>query len=163
MSLLARAASVSPFGPIFSKELRVTSRRKRTYLLRVGYLSLLLLALLLAFASTGRSYGGVAAQMQRQAALGTAFFLAFTIFSVGAMGLIGPVLTANAIGAEKLAKTLPVLLMTPITAWQVVSGKLFSRVLVALMRKRPDAEPDSGAKDGNPSTNTDPVAPRATG
>ncbi|QOV87440.1 RDD family protein [Humisphaera borealis] len=133
MSLLARVATVSPFGPIFGKELRVTSRRKRTYLLRVGYLSLLLLALLLAYASSGRSYGGVAAQMQRQAALGTAFFVAFTIFSVGAMGLIGPVLTANAIGAEKLAKTLPVLLMTPITAWQVVSGKLFSRVLVALM------------------------------
>ncbi len=133
MSLLARAAAISPFGPIFGKELRVTSRRKRTYLLRMGYLGLLLLALLLAYATTGRSFGGVAAQMQRQAALGTAFFAAFTIFSVASMGLMGPVLTANAIGAEKLAKTLPVLLMTPISAWQVVSGKLFSRVLIALM------------------------------
>lgn len=133
MSMLARAASLSPFGPIFGKELRVTSRRKRTYLLRAGYLGLLLLALLMAYATTGRSYGGVAAQMQRQAELGTAFFIAFTIVSIGSMGLIGPVLTANAIGAEKLAKTLPVLLMTPITAWQVVSGKLLSRVLVALM------------------------------
>ena len=80
MSLLARAAGVSPFGPIFGKELRVTSRRKRTYLLRMGYLGLLLLALLLAYATTGRSYGGVAAQMQRQAALGSAFFAAFTLF-----------------------------------------------------------------------------------
>lgn len=132
MSLLARAAGVSPFGPIFGKELRVTSRRKRSYLLRVGYLGLLLVALLFAYATTGRSGGGVAAQAQRQQELGFAFFMAFTVFCVGSMGLIGPVLTANAIGAEKLAKTLPVLLMTPITAWQIVSGKLLSRVLTAL-------------------------------
>src|SRR3712207_4992435 len=132
MSLLARAAGVSPFGPIFGKELRVTSRRKRSYLLRVGYLGLLLVALLFAYAVTGRSGGGVAAQAQAQQELGFAFFTAFALFCVGSMGLIGPVLTANAIGGEKLAKTLPVLLMTPITAWQIVSGKLLSRVLAAL-------------------------------
>ncbi|MDB5295777.1 MAG: hypothetical protein JWO31_1760, partial [Phycisphaerales bacterium] len=68
----------------------------------------------------------------QQQELGFAFFMAFTVFCVGSMGLIGPVLTANAIGAEKLAKTLPVLLMTPIGAWQIVSGKLFSSVLAAL-------------------------------
>ena len=139
MSLLARVAAVapfgglSPFGPIFGKELRVTSRRRRTYALRVGYLGLLLLAMLLAYTATsGRSYGGVAQQTMRQAELGHAFFVAFAVFCIGSMGLIGPVLTANAIGAERLAKTLPVLLMTPITAWQVVSGKLLSRALTAL-------------------------------
>src|SRR3954447_12433105 len=49
-----------------------------------------------------------------------------------AMTAFPPVLTAQAIGSERLAKTLPVLLMTPINAWQVVGGKLFSRVLAAL-------------------------------
>lgn len=29
--LPARAASLNPFGPIFGKELRVTSRKKRSY------------------------------------------------------------------------------------------------------------------------------------
>jgi ABC-type transport system involved in multi-copper enzyme maturation permease subunit/uncharacterized RDD family membrane protein YckC len=139
MSLLARAAAVSPFrglspfGPIFGKELRVTSRRRRTYALRVGYLALLLMAMLLAYSVTNaRSYGGVAQQAMRQAQLGHAFFVAFSIFCIWSMGLIGPVLTANAIGGERLAKTLPVLLMTPITAWQVVAGKLLSRALTAV-------------------------------
>jgi ABC-type transport system involved in multi-copper enzyme maturation permease subunit/uncharacterized RDD family membrane protein YckC len=141
MSLLARAAAaspfrgLSPFGPIFGKELRVTSRRKRTYALRVAYLALLLLAMLWAYTVTrNRSYGGggVAQQTAQQAALGHGFFLAFCVFCIGSMGFIGPVLTANGIGAERLAKTLPVLLMTPITAWQVVSGKLLSRALTAL-------------------------------
>ena len=41
-------------------------------------------------------------------------------------------LTSTAISAERLGKTLHVLLMTPITTWQIISGKLFSRLLVAL-------------------------------
>ena len=54
------------------------------------------------------------------------------MFCIGAMALIGPVLTSTAINGERQAKTLPVLLMTPLTAWQIVSGKLFSKLLMAL-------------------------------
>src|SRR5438477_10025164 len=54
------------------------------------------------------------------------------MFSVIAMGLIGAVLTSTAINSERTHKTLHVLLMTPLTAWQIVSGKLFSRLLTAL-------------------------------
>jgi ABC-type transport system involved in multi-copper enzyme maturation permease subunit len=54
------------------------------------------------------------------------------MFSVLAMAAIGPVLTATAVSGERLGKTLHVLLMTPVTAWQIVAGKLFSRLLVAL-------------------------------
>ncbi|HEX8915754.1 MAG TPA: ABC transporter permease, partial [Humisphaera sp.] len=130
MSALGR---LSPFGPIFTKELRVGARRKRTYALRVGYLAVLLLALLGAYGSVGIGRaGGVAAQAERQQALGFAFFTAFTVCLMGTMTIVAPVLTANAIGAERLARTLPVLLMTPITSWQVVGGKLFSRLLTAL-------------------------------
>src|SRR5919106_2026247 len=94
MSLLAHASGLSPFGPIFGKELRTTSRRKRNYLLRVGYLALLLMTLMMAYASVGlRSYGGLAQRAQRQAELGVAFFMFFSIFCVCAMGLVGPVLT----------------------------------------------------------------------
>ena len=41
---------LSPFGPIFGKELRTTARRKRTYVLRFGYLGVLLAILLMFFA-----------------------------------------------------------------------------------------------------------------
>ncbi len=132
MSVWPRVAAISPFGPIFAKELRITSRRRRSYMLRVAYLGLLLLALSMAYAAAGQRGGGVAQQMQQQAELGEAFFGTFAGFCVISMGLLGPVLTSTAIGSERLAKTLPVLLMTPITAWQIVSGKLFSRLLAAL-------------------------------
>src|SRR5947208_16386708 len=88
-------AAANPFGPIFTKELRVTARRKRSYWLRVVYLALLLLALLLAYATTsGRSYGGVAAQAQHRAELGMVFFVSFSIFCYFAMCAIAPVLTS---------------------------------------------------------------------
>ncbi|WP_428938738.1 ABC transporter permease subunit [Fontivita pretiosa] len=136
---LARLAGLNPFGPIFDKELRITARRKRNHWLRVVYLGGLLLFLLMIYATT-RSYGyyyggsgGVAARVQAQNQLGKNFFATFSMFCVIAMGLIAPVLTSTAISAERLGKTLPVLLITPITSWQIISGKLFSRLLVALM------------------------------
>lgn len=126
-------SAASPFGPIFGKELRVTSRRKRSYFLRFFYLAFLLLFLIFVWSVSGISSGGGAAyRQQRQAELGEVFFATFAIFCVGAMGLIGPVLTATAVSSERLHRTLPVLLMTPINSWQIIGGKLFSRMLVAL-------------------------------
>jgi ABC-type transport system involved in multi-copper enzyme maturation permease subunit len=129
-----RLPDISPFGPIFGKELRATARRKRSYALRVMYLAALLLGLLVAYTGTSnRVYAtSVSAQAQAQAQMGQMFFAFFCVFSATAMAVLGPVLTSTAISAERLGKTLHVLLMTPVTAWQIISGKLFSRLLVAL-------------------------------
>jgi ABC-type transport system involved in multi-copper enzyme maturation permease subunit len=127
---------VNPLGPIFTKELRSTARRKRTYVLRFLYLGVLLLCLLFFHLATSSfedafRYGSVAARAQHNAELGLIFFGIFSFFSLGMMGLIGPVLTCTAVNSERLHKTLPVLLMTPITSWQILGGKLFSRLLIA--------------------------------
>jgi ABC-type transport system involved in multi-copper enzyme maturation permease subunit len=125
----------NPFGPIFEKELRATSRRKRTYALRFVYLGGLLLFLVMVYVSSspwGSGANSITQRVQQQNRLGREFFMCFALFCVGAMAIIGPVLTCTAISAERLHKTLHVLLMTPITAWQIVTGKLFSRLLVAL-------------------------------
>ena len=99
-----RLAALSPFGPIFGKELRATARRRRNYLLRVLYLAALLLSLLVAWAATSnRVYStSVSAQAQAQAELGAMFFAFFCMFSAVAMAVIGPVLTSTAISAERL-------------------------------------------------------------
>src|SRR4051812_16779521 len=134
-SPMAIVRSLSPLGPIFGKELRSTSRRKRTYYLRFFYIGTLLLFLLAFYgdlSSDIRHVGSVARRAQKLAELGTVFFMVFSFFSLAAMAIAGPVLTATAINSERLHKTLPVLLMTPISAWQIVSGKLFSRLLIAL-------------------------------
>jgi ABC-type transport system involved in multi-copper enzyme maturation permease subunit len=135
-SFASRITGLSPFGPIFGKELRVTSRRKRSYILRVIYLAALLLVLLMAW-MVSREFmryggGGVGAQAMAQEQLGVVFFGCFVIFTTIAMAAIAPLLTANCISSERLGRTLHVLLMTPITAWQIVAGKLFSRLLIAM-------------------------------
>lgn len=132
-----RIRRLSPLGPIFGKELRVTARRKRTYLLRFLYLGALLLVLVFFWLITrdmvNRPWNqGVAQRAQRIAELGAIFFAIFSFFTSIAMAVLGPILTSTAINSERLHKTLHVLLMTPINAWQIVSGKLFSRLLVAL-------------------------------
>ena len=58
--------------------------------------------------------------------------MAFAMFSIFALGLISPILTATAVSSERQSKTLHVLLMTPITSWQIITCKLFSRLLAAL-------------------------------
>ncbi|HEX8521068.1 MAG TPA: ABC transporter permease subunit [Tepidisphaeraceae bacterium] len=127
-------SALSPFGPIFAKELRTAARRKRNYILRVGYLGALLLFLLFAYGiAKDWGPGGIAARAREQEALGWAFFICFSMFSVIAMAIIGPVLTSTAINGEHLHKTFHVLLMTPINAWQIAAGKLFSRLLSALV------------------------------
>src|SRR5688500_1417492 len=132
--ILATIKGLSPLGPIFSKELRVTARRKRTYVLRFLYVLALLLILLMIWAVTHDDMrnDSVARKAQVTAEMGAYFFCAFAIFSAASMAVIGPILTATAVNSERLHKTLPVLLMTPITAWQIVAGKLFSRLLIAL-------------------------------
>jgi ABC-type transport system involved in multi-copper enzyme maturation permease subunit len=127
-------SGLSPFGPIFGKELRVASRRRRNYLLRVLYLLGIMLILLWAWAITRTVWGmsSLSARQQQQEQLGFFFFGFFAGFSVIAMTLIGAVLTCTAINVEREQKTLHVLLMTPLTAWQIVSGKMFSRLLTAL-------------------------------
>lgn len=114
------------------------ARRKRTYVLRFVYLGLLLFVLFMCWVIFNDVYLGhrddgrsdnVVIAAQRQAAMGQCFFAVFAIFSVVAMLLIGPVLTSTAIGSEKLRRTFDVLLMTPISAWQIVCGKLWSRML----------------------------------
>ena len=128
-------SALSPFGPIFDKELRSTARRKRTYVLRCVYLGALLLLLLMVYTGFRErgEYGSVAHRQEQQAEMGYAFFVCFSMFCVISMAVLGPILTATAISSERQQKTLHVLLMTPITSWQIISGKLFSRLLVALM------------------------------
>jgi ABC-type transport system involved in multi-copper enzyme maturation permease subunit len=134
LSLARRIGGLSPFGPIVGKELQTASRRMRNHWLRMLYLGGLLLFLLLIFVSyRPYSYGSNVARIQGQAELGRAFFATFSMFCVIGMGLIAPILTSTAINAERLGNTLNVLLMTPITSWQIVAGKLFARMLIALM------------------------------
>ncbi len=120
-------------GPIFDKELRVLSRRRRTYGLRFGYvmiLSLFLVAQVIE-ASLYSASGGPASVTQVSQMGTMALYAAMTIiwFQFLAGQLLAVVLLSGAIGDEMRKRSLDVLLASPISSVQIVLGKLCSRLL----------------------------------
>ncbi len=117
-------------GPIFDKELRVASRRRRNYLLRFAYI-----ALLTAFVvGTWISYNAAgftspvfrASRMAEAAKTVTATIIWYQFC---ATQLLAIVMLANAISDEIYKRTLATLMTTPITPTQIVFGKLLSKLL----------------------------------
>jgi ABC-type transport system involved in multi-copper enzyme maturation permease subunit len=118
-------------GPIFDKELRVASRRRRCYAIRTGYLVLLSLALLSAWYSIMLlQSGGVAALgMSRNAFLAMNVTFRIIYFQFIAAQLFAAVTLSGSISGEIQSGSLGVLLATPITSFQIVIGKLLSGLL----------------------------------
>ncbi len=117
-------------GPIFDKELRVASRRRRNYVLRTVYVLVLTFFLVFTWTAVLRyaSYQGPGriaylAQASQELAA-TIVWVQFVLTQ-----LLAIVILANAISDESAARTLGVLMTTPITSLQIVLGKLLSRLL----------------------------------
>jgi len=125
-------------GPVLDKELRVSSRQRRNYALRVAYVALLMAFLALIWVRVldwDADYGGAAYQLSRMAEAGKAITLVIVWFQFVAAQLVALVLTSNAISEEISRRTLGVLMSTPVTGLQIVAGKLASKfwqVLVLL-------------------------------
>ncbi len=117
-------------GPIFEKELRVSSRRKRYYVLRSAYL--LLLTVFVAFGwFFGVSFAGASAtyRISRMSMAATMIVATISWFQFISLQLIALVMLSNAINAEVQKKTLDVLASTPITSLQIIMGKLAGKLL----------------------------------
>ncbi|MHC4212294.1 MAG: hypothetical protein ACYSWP_02865 [Planctomycetota bacterium] len=116
-------------GPIFDKELRVSSRRRRNYSLRFAYLALLVIVLSLFWQqalrhSTSRTY-----RASQMAEIGQGIVAFIVWFQFCTVQLITVVMLSTAISDEIYNKTLGVLMTTPINSFQIVFGKLFSKIL----------------------------------
>jgi len=119
-------------NPIVLKELKVSSRRKRTYFLRAGYLLVLVLSLLLTW--WGVVQGGplatsTAEVLQRQSQTGQSLSFTLGWIQLVALMLIAPMLTGSCVSDEIEDRSLDVLLITPLTAGQIIVGKLLSRLV----------------------------------
>ncbi len=119
------------------KELLVSSRRFRTYLLRLGYLmALLLYAMLVANAAMGNAAArfsvndnSAAAGAQVMADAGTRIAAAILWFQFVASQVLMLVSMSTAVTGEHRARTLEVLLATPLDRFQIVLGKLLAGLL----------------------------------
>ena len=128
------ARFLSPFrltGPIFDKELRVSSRRKRNYFLRFAYVCLLTAFIAFAWIVTAKIGGStsVVYQVSRMAETGRYVTTIIILFQFIAIQLTAIVMLSTAISDEIYHRTLGLLMTTPISSLQIVIGKLFSKLL----------------------------------
>ena len=117
-------------GPIFGKELRVSSRRRRNYFLRFAYLSLLTAFVAFAWTITVNSRGPASQilKISRMSAVGVYITTTIIWFQFIAVQLVAAVMLSTAISDEIYHRTLGVLMTTPISSFQIVIGKLFSKL-----------------------------------
>jgi len=122
-------------GPIFEKELRTSARHRRIFFLRSLYVVAIALAVgLFWYGEVGHKHGqsGLDA-LAGSNQLGIQLLCTIGVVQFIALQIISPVLTSTAISDEINRGTLGSLMMTPITGFQIVMGKLFSKLLTLLL------------------------------
>ncbi len=122
-------------GPVFDKELRVSSRRRRNYVLRFGYIALLSVFFLSVWFSTMRTGGSATAlyKMSRLPELGKITTIVIVWLQFVTAQLIAMVMLSSSMSDEVHAGTLAVLMTTPISNFQIVIGKLLSKLLQLIL------------------------------
>ncbi len=120
-------------GPIFNKELRVSSRHRRNYVLRVAYLSLMTIFLVLIWLGEVRHSGSSVYRVSRMARAGQVIIMFIIWFQFIATQLVALVMLSTSISDEIYNRTLGLLMTTPINSFQIVMGKLFSKLLQLIL------------------------------
>ncbi len=119
------------FGPVFQKEVYISGRRTSTYyvrsavaLLLLGVIALTCIPLAL---ESGSNQGVIKLQQSQQMA--TILTAVVIGFDFGILMLFTPILIVPAVMEEVTKRTLPALLTTPISAAEIIFGKLLGRGL----------------------------------
>lgn len=122
-------------GPILTKELRISSRRRRNFVLRGVYLAMLTAFVVLVWLATVKweSYGTHAYRISRMFEAGRTIIVYINWFQFIVLQIVTVIMLSTAISEEIYAKTLGVLMTTPIRSFQIVIGKLFSKILQLLL------------------------------
>ncbi len=120
-------------GPIFDKELRVSSRRRRNYSLRFFYILVLTIFIAVVWLSVVDVQGNATVQQSRMAGAGKKIVTTIVIFQFVAMQILAVIMLSNAISDEVYHRTLGLLMTTPINGLQIVMGKVLSRLLQLIL------------------------------
>ncbi len=120
-------------GPIFDKELRVSSRRRRSYVLRCLYIGFFAVLTSLVWIEAVPRSSSSLFQASRMAQAGQGIVMFVVWFQFIAAQLVAIVMLSTAISDEIYSKTLGLLMTTPIGSFQIVLGKLLSKLLQLLL------------------------------
>ena len=116
-------------GPVLTKELRVASRRRRTYALRFVYLAALTAYVAWAWTNETQWYGTRSrADALRMTAFAEGVTARILLFQFVALPAIAIVMLSTSVTEEIQRRTLSVLMTTPVSAFSIVLGKLASQV-----------------------------------
>ncbi len=120
-------------GPIFDKELRVSSRRRRNYVLRFAYLAFLTTLLVLVWIEVIEYHDSNLYRMSRLAEAGKIIIACTVWFQFCVTQIVAVIMLSSSISDEIYNRTLGLLMTTPISSFQIVMGKLFSRLLQLIL------------------------------
>ncbi|RMH10560.1 MAG: hypothetical protein D6695_11205 [Planctomycetota bacterium] len=124
------------FGPIFQMEMRTSGRRTSTYVFRFLFAAVVTFFFALFLFGSSQQFdaqGSVVARLQQLQ--GLAPELALTVLWTQYVGLLllAPIITGSALCEERRQRTLPALLTTPMTSWEIVLNKLSGRLTQTLI------------------------------
>lgn len=135
-SLVSRVVGLCRMGgPIFEKELRVSSRRGRNYFLRFAYVTAMTIFVTFAWMATVSSRGSAspAFRISRMGEAGKSIVTTIVWFQFITGQIIAAVMLSTAISDEIHRRTLGLLMTTPIGSFQIVIGKLLSKLLQLIL------------------------------
>lgn len=115
-------------NPIFHKELQVSSRRRRSYVMRFVYI-VSLGALLMTVWAEADGFGRGRNAITFVAEAGIALTASVVWFQFVACQLLAVIYLSSSISDEVYHRTLGVLMTTPLSSFHIVAGNLTSRLL----------------------------------
>jgi ABC-type transport system involved in multi-copper enzyme maturation permease subunit len=118
-------------GPVFVYEWLTAARRWQMYALRSAAATILLVAVYLMWTKAVPS-GGYAVSHSDHAKVGEALFYGFFGTLISVVLLVAPAATAGAVCVDKARGTLLHLLVTDLSNWEIVWGKLAARLIPVL-------------------------------
>jgi len=117
-------------GPMLGKELLVTSRRGRSYVLRSAYLAAMMILVVGVY--LWMSQDGLTLRRGEMARIGKTIVASLAGFQLAGVTLAAVLLLSTALAEEINRRTLGALLTTPMTDTQVILGKLGGRMIQLL-------------------------------
>lgn len=120
-------------GPIFDKELRVSSRRPRNYIVRSLYLFFLMNLLLIVWIKVIEHGGSALYTVSRMAEAGKIVIVCAVWFQFCVTQVLAVIMLSTSISDEIYHRTLGLLMTTPISSFQIVMGKLLSKLLQLIL------------------------------
>ncbi len=120
-------------NPVLTRELRGRIRGWRAVTMLVIYLAITAIVTLLVYAASASSFERGISDPEAGRGIGKGIFLTVMVATLVQVCVISPSLTAGAISGEKERQTYDLLLISLLSPWQIVLGKLAAALAFALL------------------------------